>query len=234
MCTFIYPHIKISLSLCSELKPGWARLGNDYHCWYRWIVQSVGHYSRSRSIQGSLPACPSVALTGWIFSQWNSLHPLCYSDKQIDHCVCIYCGEWVFFGLYTYLVGHTGCTGVQKDFRALVHGYMYWFSGRLEEMDVDEVSSPYNIMENLLPLFSYIWMICFVLYFSPTVSHPPFFANQAYRHPYTKSILLLHNYRKSGTCTHVSTVLYCLAIHHFNWDLIFLLPMLPLMMRQHL
>ena len=34
----------------------------------------------------------------------------------------------------------------------------------------------------ILPLFSYMWMICFVLYFSPTVSHPPFFTNQASLH----------------------------------------------------
>ena len=48
---------------------------------------------------------------------------------------------------------HTGCTGVQEDFRAFVHGYMYWFSGRLEEMDIN-VSSPYNVMENLYYLCS--------------------------------------------------------------------------------
>ena len=52
---------------------------------------------------------------------------------------------------------HTGCTGVQEDFKALVHGYTYWFSGRLEEMDINvdiNVLSPYNVMENLYYLCS--------------------------------------------------------------------------------
>ena len=198
-------------------------------------------YSRSRSIQGSLPPCPSVALTGWfsvnetlsipcatqiskltIFTVVNEFSGVARSLELAGHLLyasplaslsrvlhmrsrdmsgtnvvlwpgtcpdrpdLCYATQWVFLIVYRFvylLNGSHWVHGVQEDFRALVHGYMYWFPGRLEEMDIN-VSSPYNVMETLYYLCSATcgW---YALYYT-SLPLCPILHSLLNRHPCTK------------------------------------------------